>query len=525
MTAASVIMNGTGNNSCYDAIKDGLAPTEYAQIEDSLADDELLYWPDVKVPNLGIRTVHEPDLDAGRWLTDYIIYATKRSPMSPAIFHEANGLFLLSAAVARRVALKSTAGNIYPNLYIILVGPPGIIHKTGSINVADDLANAASLLRLPGIGTTEGLGIELSTTKQYNGLDKNSDPEEYESWSKERALAGQRSLITREASKLFESGKKDYMAQFRELLLEMYDCPDNLAFGLTVSRGRATAKNIFLSFLGDTTPAAMRGYFTRNAREWTDGTFSRFSLLTFENRPAYEYFLNGNGENEVSPGDLAIRLRSLHYDKLPLPQVQIVPIEMNSEGEDIKVRLDVSPITEKSVTLGTGVLEAMIRHHKAIDEACWQAYGRQDEKLASLYVRLNITTIKIAMLLATADWADSKGISGIVIQLKHWERAQWISERWRRSLHRVDSLISRDAQLSDDPHQKEESTTRKDAQKILEFLKQERQCDNRSLQRKFSGMKNGRYSEAINYLKAEGLIIQIDIQRERGKPALAYKVK
>lgn len=516
-------MNHASTN-WLNSIKNGQTPEDYARIVDDFKSDELsIFWPDVKIPELGVRTVNEPDPSAGQWLTDYVTYAKKRSPMSPEIFHQAAGLFLLSAAVARRVAIKTTNGNLYPNLYILLVGPPGIVHKTGAINIADDLADKANLLRLSALGTTESLSIELSFTKQYSGLNKDNDPKEYDRWYKERALAGQRSLITREASGLFEAGRKDYLAQLRELLLQLYDCPRKLPFGLTVSRGRATVENVYLSFLGDTTPAAMRPYFSRNAREWTDGTFSRFNLITFETRPVYRYFLNGHGGDQgVSPGDLAERLSFLHYKFLKMPEISMIPLEANEDGEVIRSRLDVGPLAEKSVILGPGVTEAMREHHKAIDDACWDAYrGQKDEKLAGLYVRLHDTAMKIAILLATIDSSDSAE-SSIIISLAHWERALFIAERWRRSLHRVNSLISKDLAASDynDPLEK-------DAGRIEMFIrgKVEKTCNNRDLQRRFPDlMKQGRFANAIDYLKANGRLLETEVKPERGPVGIAYKI-
>ncbi|MCL4300564.1 MAG: hypothetical protein KJ077_32810 [Anaerolineae bacterium] len=520
----SISANDVGNQSWADNIKDGLTQTEYAQMQNSFkADESLLYWPDLEIPNLGLRIVNEPDLSAGKWLTEYVSYAKKCSPMSPEIFHEAAGLFLLSAAVARRVTLKTTVGNLYPNLFVLLVGPPGIIHKTGAINVADNLADKADLLRLSALGTTESMSIELSFTKQYGGLDKDSDPKEYDRWYKERALAGQRSLIIREASGLFEAGRKDYLAQLRELLLQLYDCPPKLQFGLTVTRGRTTVENVYLSLLGDTTPAAMRPYFSRNAREWADGTFSRFNLLTLETRPPYHYYLNANGDDPtIPPGDLVERLSFLHYKFLKMPAVTIMPLEADKDREAIRSRLDVEPLTETSVKLGPGVVEAMRQHHKAIYDACWDAYsGQRDEKLPGVYVRLHDTAMKIAILLATIDSLDSVK-PDIVITLGHCERAQFIAERWRRSLHRVNSLISKDLATSDyhDP-------VEKDATRIEMFINscEGRTCSNRDLQRRFPDLaKQGRFTKVVDYLKASGRIVQTEVKRERGPTGVVFKI-
>lgn len=81
------------------------------------------------------------------WLSNYIKY-TENSE-SPTSYHTWAGLSCLASALQRKVYLKWLHSTLYPNLYIILVGPSGRARKGEPITVAQKMMDS---LGIPSIG-------------------------------------------------------------------------------------------------------------------------------------------------------------------------------------------------------------------------------------------------------------------------------------------------------------------------------------------------------------------------------------
>lgn len=67
------------------------------------------------------------------WLQMYAEYTSESE--SPDSFHMWTGLSVLASAVRRRVWLNQGIFLLYPNMYVILVGPPGRVAKSTSIRM------------------------------------------------------------------------------------------------------------------------------------------------------------------------------------------------------------------------------------------------------------------------------------------------------------------------------------------------------------------------------------------------------
>lgn len=81
------------------------------------------------------------------WLTSYLKF-TENSE-SPVSFHLWGGVSAISAALQRRVYIKWGHTTLYPNHYIILVGPSGQSRKGEAINIARGLVET---LKVPLLG-------------------------------------------------------------------------------------------------------------------------------------------------------------------------------------------------------------------------------------------------------------------------------------------------------------------------------------------------------------------------------------
>lgn len=96
------------------------------------------------------------------WLTGHLQYTTHSE--SPISFHAWAGISCICSALQRRVWMKWGHSIIYPNEYIILVGPSGRARKGEPVVIAKDIMDE---LRLPSVGednTKEAVIIDIENS-------------------------------------------------------------------------------------------------------------------------------------------------------------------------------------------------------------------------------------------------------------------------------------------------------------------------------------------------------------------------
>lgn len=163
------------------------------------------------------------------WLNYYGDY-TKESE-SPDSFHLWTGLSILASAVRRNVWLNQGTYILYPNLYVILVGPPGRVRKSTSIRLGRRL-----LLGVEGINFSADSITREELIRQLAKISTTS---------KQAALT----IHSTEFSSLIEpSGIK--MIQF---LTDIHDGDFKWRYA-TKGQGRDSITNPVLNILAATTP-------------------------------------------------------------------------------------------------------------------------------------------------------------------------------------------------------------------------------------------------------------------------------
>ncbi|KKK48516.1 hypothetical protein LCGC14_3144330, partial [marine sediment metagenome] len=165
----------------------------------------------------------------GNWLSYYAQY-TKESE-SPDSFHLWTGLSILGSAVRRNIWLNQGTYILYPNLYVILVGPPGRVRKSTCIRLGRRL--------LLGIDDIHFSADSITREELIRELGKISV------MAKQAALT----IHSTEMSSLIEpSGIK--MIQF---LTDIFDGDFKWRYA-TKGKGKDTINNPVLNILAATTP-------------------------------------------------------------------------------------------------------------------------------------------------------------------------------------------------------------------------------------------------------------------------------
>lgn len=95
------------------------------------------------------------------WLNAYIKYTENSEP--PQAYHIWTGISCLAGALQRKVYVKWGRSTIYPNLYIVLVGPSGRAKKGTALEFAKPLLKAAKINMIEGAITREKLIRRMAT--------------------------------------------------------------------------------------------------------------------------------------------------------------------------------------------------------------------------------------------------------------------------------------------------------------------------------------------------------------------------
>ncbi len=353
------------------------------------------------------------------WLVEYTTWAAGAGNQTPLMFHQAAGIWLLAVAIARRLVVQAPWGiRLFPNMYMMFVADTTFYRKTTAYKLAESvIREAIPHMLMPTPGSPERFQEALAG--RMPGNYKELTYAQQEILTKGRAFAAQRGLFKDEVAGLFGAfNRKDYMQGMKDLIMELYDCPDyadkDTQTGLTI------VQNAALSILGVTTPAGLSAATTLT--DWDNGLLPRFALLTPEpdyvERAAHE--VHGAAPAAVTQG-----LKAL-YERLPMPA---------QEGEVWK--------PAPALTVEVQCWPAIQGYSERLRKQCDPHRDTQlDDRLKGLYGRLHVQGIKLATILAALDWMDTD-TSAPVITPDNWELAALITEHWRASAHRLLDQLDR----------------------------------------------------------------------------------
>jgi len=430
----------------------------------------------------------EPRAGAGacQWLDDYVAYSRLWSPLAYEDFHEAVALWLLSTVAAHRVLIPF-GGRQYTPLYIALVARTSLYAKSTTARIARRTLRAAGLdwLLLPDESTPQKMIQEMAGQRV---------PEDYEQLPEELrsrlrrglAMAGQRGWFYDEfGQKLAVMQREDGpMAEFRGILRRMNDCDVSYEYG-TIGRGTERVDQPYLALLANMTPADMRALAKRGSALWGDGTWARFAFVT---PPAgwersRERFPN---TDDTIPAALVQPLRQWH-ERLGTPTLSLTALK-DQKGDPIgRYRIERGPLPETRCSLERAATDAYYNYFFALQDIT-QAHPHLHD-LDGNYSRFPEKALRMAALFASLE-NDGR------VELRHWARAQAITERWRAALHALVEQLS----------EAQPSQTVQNEEKILQLVERRGPITARDVRHFIKGMDSGQAKATLDSLVRAGIL-------------------
>lgn len=200
------------------------------------------------------------------WVDGFVKYTDKMG--SPPLFQRWAGIFTVAAALERRVAMRTNKGQLYPNLYVVMVGPPGV-GKTVALGVGHDitweaLVEGASDAHhvAPTSLTKASLIDELLLAERKVVIPTNTPPVQ---------TFNSLTLFSNELGTLLPAYESDFMS----VLTDIYDCRIYAESRRTTGK-RFTIDNPQLNFIAATTPSYLMNFLPEGA--WEQGFLSRTML-------------------------------------------------------------------------------------------------------------------------------------------------------------------------------------------------------------------------------------------------------
>jgi hypothetical protein len=365
------------------------------------------------------------------WLQQYMDWSGTTGNQTPMIFHQAAGLWLLATAVGRRLYGEAPWGvKIYPNLYLMLVAGTTFYRKSTAYKLAESLARAAiPHMLMPTPGSPERFQEALAGRMPSN-FDKLPKAQQ-ERLTKGQPFAAQRGLLKDEVSGLFGAiNKRDYMVGMKDLLMELYDCPDY--FDKDTQTGLNIVENAALSILGVTTPASLSCAVSMG--DWDNGLLIRFALLTpepnYSERPAAKTY-------RAVPHALVDDFRTLH-ERLPAPQIS--EMGLSAQG---------------ALRLNVQCWEQCQHYGDWLRRKCDPGQAIElDDRLKGVYGRMHVQAFKLATLFAALDWLKTS-YETPTVTVDHWHAAQELAEGWRASAHHLLEQLDRSGEATIERRQQE----------------------------------------------------------------------
>lgn len=217
------------------------------------------------------------------WLTAYIKYTENSEP--PLSYHTWCGISLIAGALQRKVRLEWGFEILYPNFYIVLVGPSGRARKGVALGIAKAL-----ITEVPGISVCpEAASREAIIGAMKRAITNYQDPSD-----SNIKLHVSLTAFSEELSVFL--GQNDI--KFLATLTDWYDAKDKWDYE-TISRGKDSLQGVCFNMLGATAPDWLQSMLPQEA---VGGGFTSRVIFVVEDRKGKTV-----PKHQLTPDEIALR--------------------------------------------------------------------------------------------------------------------------------------------------------------------------------------------------------------------------
>ena len=189
------------------------------------------------------------------WISAYIEYTEETEP--PLSYHVWSGLSAIAAALQRKVYMDWNFQRIFPNMYIVLVGPSGRCKKGTAMNMAKDLLSGIQSVKM----TADSVTREAVIKNMEDAESSFTDPDGL----MQGTTAG---LCVHSSLTVFSDELSVFLGQndtkFLANLTDWYDSKENWSDD-TRGRGKEAIKGVCVNLLGGTAPDWFRSILPEEA--------------------------------------------------------------------------------------------------------------------------------------------------------------------------------------------------------------------------------------------------------------------
>lgn len=321
------------------------------------------------------------------WLDAYLEYTDSSEP--PTSYHVWCGLSVIAGALQRRVYLQQgLERTIYPNLYVILVGPSGRTRKGVALGIAKDLLSKVSTVS---IAPESSSGREALILAMKRAASNVTDPTD----GRIKAHCAL-SVFSEELSVFLGQGDIKLLAN----LTDWYDSKDDWAYE-TVGRGRDSIQGVCLNMAGGTAPEWIQSMLPREA---IGGGYTARVIFIVE-----EWKKRISPDHTLTPRELEL-YESLEHD---LNRINLLAgaFTFSQDAKDAYIQWYVNE--DKRMRGDEGYLPV------------------NDQRFVS-YCERRTTHVRKVMMLCCASRTDS-----MVIERQDFERALGMLKHAERKMHKT----------------------------------------------------------------------------------------
>ena len=198
------------------------------------------------------------------WLTAYIKYAGFSE--APRRMHYWSGVSAIAGALRRHVWLDMGYFRWFPNFYIILVAPPGVVSKSTTANIAMSL-----LRRVPGVN----FGPEAVTWQALvDSFEASTESFQIEDT---HYIQSAMTIESAEFGNLIDPSNREQI----DFLVSLWDSKIGSFQKVTKGSGTNNVENPFINLIACTTPAWIAGNFPEYV---IGGGFTSRCLFVYEDQ-------------------------------------------------------------------------------------------------------------------------------------------------------------------------------------------------------------------------------------------------